>query len=196
MNYMRNAGVPIDKRYQVLKSFDVNSIKVITATENTYGLRFYDNVYAYSKGRYLFPSFNNYTNRVGLALPYEWNQMTKLKQWQIEPGNNNNNRKGSTKITIWKSIYRRCRTMVYNGFKFFEIRNKVYKNIELIKHKSLKSKFKELINVVGKPEIRRRKKSEILRFIIDNMDYKDFDVEMSNKILKDITTLIQISDRK
>lgn len=35
MNYMRNAGVPIDKRYQVLKSFDVNSIKVITATENT-----------------------------------------------------------------------------------------------------------------------------------------------------------------
>ena len=86
MNYMRNAGVPIDKRYQVLKSFDVNSIKVITATENTYGLRFYDNVYAYSKGRYLFPSFNNYTNRVGLALPYEWNQMTKLKQWQIEPG--------------------------------------------------------------------------------------------------------------
>lgn len=86
--------------------------------------------------------------------------------------------------------------MVYNGFKFFEIRNKVYKNIELIKNKSLKSKFKELINVVGKPEIRRRKKSEILRFIIDNMDYKDFDVEMSNKILKDITTLIQISDRK
>ena len=86
--------------------------------------------------------------------------------------------------------------MVYNGFKFFEIRNKVYKNIELIKNKSLKSKFKELINVVGKPEIRRRKKSEILRFIIDNMDYKDFDVEMSNKILKDITTLIQMSDRK
>ena len=86
--------------------------------------------------------------------------------------------------------------MVYNGFKFFEIRNKVYKNIEWIKNKSLKSKFKELINVVGKPEIRRRKKSEILRFIIDNMDYKDFDVEMSNKILKDITTLIQISDRK
>jgi len=86
--------------------------------------------------------------------------------------------------------------MVYNGFKFFEIRNKVYKNIELIKNKSLKSKFKELINVVGKPEIRRRRKSEILRFIIDNMDYKDFDVEMSNKILKDITTLIQISDRK
>ena len=86
--------------------------------------------------------------------------------------------------------------MVYNGFKFFEIRNKVYKNIELIKHKSLKSKFKELINVVGKPEIRRRKKSEILRFIIDNMDYKDFDIEMSNKILKDITALIQISDRK
>jgi hypothetical protein len=86
--------------------------------------------------------------------------------------------------------------MVYNGSKFFEIRNKVYKNIELIKNKSLKSKFKELINVVGKPEIRRRKKSEILRFIIDNMDYKDFDVEMSNKILKDITTLIQISDRK
>ena len=86
--------------------------------------------------------------------------------------------------------------MVYNGSKFFEIRNKVYKNIELIKNKSLKSKFKELINVVGKPEIRRRKKSEILRFIIDNMDYKDFDVEMSNKILKDITTLIQISDIK
>lgn len=43
-------------------------------------------MYAYSKGRYLFPSFNNYTNRVGLALPYEWNQMIKLKQWQIEPG--------------------------------------------------------------------------------------------------------------
>lgn len=75
---MRNAGVPIDKRYQVLKSFDVNSIKVITATENTYGLRFYDNVYAYSKGRYLFPSFNNYTNRgISFAIWMESNYKIK-----------------------------------------------------------------------------------------------------------------------
>jgi hypothetical protein len=44
------------------------------ASENTYGSRFYDGVNAQAKGRYLFESFNNLTNRGNLALPPECNE--------------------------------------------------------------------------------------------------------------------------
>jgi hypothetical protein len=36
--------------------------------------------------QFLFKIFSSYTNRDGLALPPSWNQMTGIKQWQIEPG--------------------------------------------------------------------------------------------------------------
>lgn len=38
-------------------------------------------------GRYLFPTFTNQTNRVGLALPLSWrNTMTGISQFQVVPG--------------------------------------------------------------------------------------------------------------
>jgi hypothetical protein len=82
--YLQEQGVPRAYRKQILESFDIDSINIMKASDNTYGLRFYDNVNAYEKGRYLFPSFGNSINRNGLALPYEWNNMTNVKQWKIE----------------------------------------------------------------------------------------------------------------
>lgn len=57
-----------------------------TSGNNGYGIRFYDSKNANEKGRYLFPSFTNNTNRQGLALLPEWNEMTHIKQWKVEPG--------------------------------------------------------------------------------------------------------------
>ncbi|APD07045.1 hypothetical protein UJ101_01529 [Flavobacteriaceae bacterium UJ101] len=39
-----------------------------------------------ASGRYLFPTFTNYTNRAGLALPPSWNSISGLIQFQIRPG--------------------------------------------------------------------------------------------------------------
>ena len=36
-------------------------------------------------GQYLFETFTSNINRESLALPPSWNQMTGIKQWQIEP---------------------------------------------------------------------------------------------------------------
>ena len=49
-----------------------------------YGLRYYDDINAFAKGRYLFDTFP--ASRQGLALPPEWNQMTYLKQWRVKSG--------------------------------------------------------------------------------------------------------------
>ncbi|MBY6268701.1 MAG: hypothetical protein BAA00_08915 [Parageobacillus thermoglucosidasius] len=70
----------------MLESFDVRTISVEVADENTYGLRFYDDINAYAKGRYLFETFTEQINRNNLALPPEWNQMTKIQQWKVKPG--------------------------------------------------------------------------------------------------------------
>ncbi|WP_219620105.1 hypothetical protein [Bacillus sp. T33-2] len=55
------------------------------AGSNTYGLRFYDNINAYAKGRYLFETFSPQVNRSNLALPPDWNRMTGIQQWQVKP---------------------------------------------------------------------------------------------------------------
>jgi Pre-toxin TG len=84
--YLKSQGVPRKYRKQVLESFDVRTISVEVADENTYGLRFYDDINAYAKGRYLFETFTEQINRNNLALPPEWNQMTKIQQWKVKPG--------------------------------------------------------------------------------------------------------------
>ncbi|MBO8157599.1 MAG: hypothetical protein H0Z32_14305 [Bacillaceae bacterium] len=66
----------------MLESFDVRTISVEVAGENTYGIRFYDDI----KGRFLFETFTGQINRKNLALPPEWNQMTKIQQWKVNPG--------------------------------------------------------------------------------------------------------------
>ena len=69
-----------------MESFDIESIKVIESRKNRYALRFYDNKNAFEKGRYLFETFTNKTNRNNLTLPFEWNEMIKIKQFQIKEG--------------------------------------------------------------------------------------------------------------
>jgi RHS repeat-associated protein len=83
--YLQKQGVPRAYRKQILESFDIGTISLRTADNATYGLRFYGGA-ANQSGRYLFPTFTNYTNRVGLALPQSWNSMSGISQFQIAPG--------------------------------------------------------------------------------------------------------------
>ncbi len=84
--FLIQQGVPRAARVQIINSFEIETLSLKTASSGTYGLRFFDNVNALAKGRYLFPTFTDLTNRVGLALPYEWNNMTHFTQFQIQPG--------------------------------------------------------------------------------------------------------------
>lgn len=83
--YLRKQGVTRLYRKQILESFDVRTIKLIIAGDNTYGLRFYGGNSAL-RGRYLFETFSPLTNRNNLALPYKWNSMTKIQQFKIKSG--------------------------------------------------------------------------------------------------------------
>ena len=83
--YLKKQGVPRQYRKQILESFDVRTIKLEIAGENTYGLRFYGGN-ANAEGRYLFETFSPLTNRSNLALTYEWNSMTKIQQFQVKSG--------------------------------------------------------------------------------------------------------------
>ena len=83
--YLKQQGVPRKYRKQILESFDVRTIKLQTAGESTYGLRFFGGK-AEKKGRYLFETFSPLTNRNNLALPYEWNNMTGVQQFKVRNG--------------------------------------------------------------------------------------------------------------
>ncbi len=84
--YLQSQGVPRQYRKQALESFNIETITMDIADDATYGIRFYDDVNAGAKGRYLFETFSNETTRSKLALPYEWNGMTGIQQWQVAPG--------------------------------------------------------------------------------------------------------------
>lgn len=83
--YLKQQGVPRQYRKQILESFDVGTIKLETAGDSTYGLRFYGGN-ANAEGRYLFETFSPLTNRENLALPYDWNGMTGIQQFQVKNG--------------------------------------------------------------------------------------------------------------
>ncbi len=83
--YLQSQGVPRVYRKQILESFNVETIKLQTAGDSTYGLRFYGGN-ANTEGRYLFETFSPLTNRQNLALPYEWNRMTGIQQFQVRSG--------------------------------------------------------------------------------------------------------------
>ena len=82
---LQSQGVPRAYIKQILESFDVETIKLQTAGDSTYGLRFYGGN-ANTEGRYLFETFSPLTNRQNLALPYEWNRMTGIQQFQVRSG--------------------------------------------------------------------------------------------------------------
>ena len=83
--YLQEQGVPRAYRKQILHSFEIETISLKIADNATFGIRFYGGA-ASKKGRYLFPTFTNYTNRAGLALPANWNSMAGISQYQIAPG--------------------------------------------------------------------------------------------------------------
>src|SRR5690606_17986247 len=83
--FLQEQGVPRIYRKQILESFEIGTISLRTADNATFGLRFYGGA-ANQSGRYLFPTFTNYTNRAGLALPPSWNSMSGVSQFQIAPG--------------------------------------------------------------------------------------------------------------
>jgi len=85
--YLKSMGVDRAKRVQILQSFNISSLSVEKAGNNLYGLRFHDfGETATPMGQSLFETFTPQTNRTGSALPYEWNGMTGIQQWQITPG--------------------------------------------------------------------------------------------------------------
>lgn len=83
--YLKSQGVPRQFRKTTLESFEVGTIKLDVAGSNTYGLRFYDDINANPKGRYLFETFSLQVNRSNLGLPPDWNRMTGIQQWQVKP---------------------------------------------------------------------------------------------------------------
>ena len=74
----------LDLVEQWLESFDVRTIAVRKAGPREFGLRFYDNATAQSRGATLFRTFP--ASRSSLAIKHEWNQMTEFIQFQIRPG--------------------------------------------------------------------------------------------------------------
>ncbi|MFC6335080.1 hypothetical protein ACFP56_20810 [Paenibacillus septentrionalis] len=82
--YLISQGVPRQFRKTTLESFVIGTIKLDVAGPNTYGIRFYDNINASAKGRYLFETFSPQVNRNNLALPPDWNRMTGIQQWQVK----------------------------------------------------------------------------------------------------------------
>ena len=84
--YLKKMGVQRNERKQILESFDVRTMSVRKAGDNVYGLRFWDGRNAKEVGRYLFDTFTNTTNRVGLALPPWFNSMSRISQFKLRPG--------------------------------------------------------------------------------------------------------------
>lgn len=78
-------GVSREDRVRILQSFNVGTLRVETAGEDFYAMRFFGGN-AKPMGQYLFESFTPLTNRSGLALTPEFNAMSGLKQWQVSPG--------------------------------------------------------------------------------------------------------------
>ena len=89
--YLTDMGLESKEIDRVLDSFVPQTLKVVKAGSEDYGIRFYDMKYKANPGlpkpggQYLFETFTPNINREGLALPPSWNQMTGIKQWQIKP---------------------------------------------------------------------------------------------------------------
>ena len=89
--YLTDMGLESKEIDRVLDSFAPQTLKVVKAGSEDYGIRFYDMKYKANPGlpkpggQYLFETFTPNINREGLALPPSWNQMTGIKQWQIKP---------------------------------------------------------------------------------------------------------------
>jgi hypothetical protein len=77
-------GVPRAKRVEWLQGFEAGTVRMRAAGLKEFGLRYFDNVNAFAKGRWLFETFP--VSRESLALRTVWNQMSRFQQWQVRPG--------------------------------------------------------------------------------------------------------------
>jgi hypothetical protein len=82
--FLRDNGVPRSIRKQVLESFDRQSMRLRVAGDSEFGLRYFDDINAFARGRYVFGELP--ATRSSLALPANWNQMTYLRQFRVRPG--------------------------------------------------------------------------------------------------------------
>jgi len=82
--YLRDQGVPRDLRKDIIDTFVKETIRMRQAAANEYGFRYYDDIRAIAKNRFLFETFP--ASRMSLALPPEWNQMLRFAQWRICEG--------------------------------------------------------------------------------------------------------------
>lgn len=82
--YLREMGMPRSERMKIIRSFDVDAIRLRPVAEREYGIRFFDNISSKERGRYLFETFP--ASRDNLAVLPEWNEMTHFRQWRIRPG--------------------------------------------------------------------------------------------------------------
>ncbi len=81
--FLKAEKIPRSFRKQILESFDARTLKVRKSSHQEYGIRYYDNINSWEKGRYLFETFP--ASRQHLALKPEWNQMLYIKQFKIMP---------------------------------------------------------------------------------------------------------------
>ncbi|MBI4661066.1 MAG: RHS repeat-associated core domain-containing protein, partial [Verrucomicrobia bacterium] len=82
--YLKEMGVSRTKRVEWLQSFEAGTVRARAANASEYGLRFFDNINALPRGRFLFESFP--ASRQSLAIFPRWNQMSGIAQWKIRPG--------------------------------------------------------------------------------------------------------------
>lgn len=72
------------------KTFFAGRYEKIVLQESMTLSRYYDNVSAFAKGRYMTNSTSltgiNFIDRMGLALRSEWNSMTKVAHWNLPAG--------------------------------------------------------------------------------------------------------------
>ena len=85
--FLKEQGFTRSQRVEYLQSFDVRTIYLDVADVDTYGIRFHDfGENAYPKGRYLYETFSSLSTREGATIKYEWNKMTGISQWKVQPG--------------------------------------------------------------------------------------------------------------
>ena len=83
--FLKSSGIPKQQQKEILNSFDKKTMSFGHAGNNNYGLRFYGGN-ANKVGPYLFETFTPQTNRANLALPYSFNKMSGIQQFQVKPG--------------------------------------------------------------------------------------------------------------
>lgn len=84
----RALGQGVGLSTDVAKTFQFGRYSKITLVEPMVLSRYYDNVNAFAKGRFMTNSISNYkfVDRMGIAIRPKWNSMSKVANWEIPAG--------------------------------------------------------------------------------------------------------------